>query len=200
MNMVWKLGASLAVAGLFLSASPLAGEVGASGDRGWRPRDAGEHRGRRPEGPPLLGDVKGMKEELETHRANMKALQDQLAEVMGKPGEKKEGGTPETAEARKEALAAKVDQIAPAIIDEFVRHYQAVAELLKADREEAVKKLKERMMSPPGGNRGPGGPGDRPPPQGGGLGEAPDGEDAGGAPPVGEPGGGRLPRSRPGGR
>ena len=109
-----------------------------------------------------------MKEELEKHLANMKALQDQLKPPAPPPAPKPgDGPGPD-----KDALQARVDQVAPAIVDEYVRHFQAVAELIKADREAAIEKLKEHMMNPrvpgrpaPGaaGAGGPAGPGDAPP-------------------------------------
>ncbi|HOX08092.1 MAG TPA: hypothetical protein PK280_16975 [Planctomycetota bacterium] len=158
--------------GDFVRPGPAAAAPGQPGrdgaERPWNSRGRSDPRSRRPEGGlPLLGDVKGMKEELDKHRANMKALQDQMAEVLGKPGEErgKGGADPAEDQERTEALKNKVDQVAPAIVAEFIRHYQAVSELLKADQEGATAKLKEHMMKPPTGLRRPsGGPGDAPPP------------------------------------
>ena len=147
--------------------------------RGGEGREGARSHGRSGDRMPLLGDVKGMKEELEKHLANMKALQDRLKPPAPPPAPKPGDGP--AAPARpdgdgpgpdKEALQARVDQVAPAIVDEYVRHFQAVAELIKADREAAIEKLKEHMMNPrvpgrpaPGaaGAGDPAGPGDAPP-------------------------------------
>jgi len=176
---------AVAVAGLCLSASLYAGEGapprdgdGArmgppDGGRGPGPRDGGDPRGRPPPGPPLLSDVKGMKEELQKHQETMKALQDQIREALGKPEDRKDKGDPKGApKGVPPALQAKLEEVAPKIVDEFIRHHQAVAELLKANRDEAIEKLKEYMKNPPG-RRGDGPPppprgerGDGPPPRG----------------------------------
>jgi hypothetical protein len=136
------------------------------GARGQGNREGGDQRMRPPQAPPFLGEVKGMKEELQKHQEVMKALQDQIREVMGKPEDRKDKGDPKDGpkdgakDAPREippALKAKVEEIAPKIVDEFIRHQQAVLDLLKASREEAIQKLTEHMQKPPmPGRRGDG--------------------------------------------
>jgi len=196
MSIVSKALTAVAVAGLCLSASLYAGEGappkdgdGArmgppDGGRGPGPRDGGDPRVRPPQGPPLLSDVKGMKEELQKHQATMKALQDQIREAAGKPEDRKDQGDPKAApKGVPPALQAKLDEVAPKIVDEFVRHHQAVADLIKASRDEAIAKLKEHLSNPPpppgqggdapGAPRGERGAGAGGPPRGGGGQNAP---------------------------
>jgi hypothetical protein len=167
------------------------------GQRGPGNREGADQRMRPPQGLPLLGDVTGMKEELQKHQETMRALQEQIREAIGKPegrgdrGEPKDGpkdgqkggpkdgvknGPKDAPKDLPEAVKAKLDEIAPKIVDEFIRHYQAVDDLIKANRDDAIAKLKERLANPPPppppgrGQNGPGGQrgerGDGPPAHG----------------------------------
>jgi hypothetical protein len=145
-----KLWLAVAAVGLWLGVNLRAGEGG--------PREPPGER------PPLLGDVKGMKEEIEKHLSTMRALREQIAKVTARSAQ---GDLHPDQEQERAALQAKVDEVAPQIVEEFARHHSAVAELLRANAAAAVAEIRQQMMNPPGepGKHGIAPPG--PPPPGG---------------------------------